>query len=124
MAKLLVVLIGLCIATNVLELNDDTIELAIRQIDSILIEFYAPWCMHCKKLLPKYEEAADILKESGSNTVVARIDATQNKISKEKWEVKGFPTILYYENGEFVEKYHGKRSTLGIVQYVLQQAKG
>lgn len=43
----------------------------------VLLEFYAPWCGHCKQLAPIYSELAKTLK-SNSNILVAKVDATNN----------------------------------------------
>ena len=52
---------------------------------------------HCKKLKPEYEAAAKELKDSGSDVMLAKIDATENKALKERFEVKGFPTLQWKE---------------------------
>ena len=43
----------------------------------VLVEFYAPWCGHCKQLAPKYEELGKMF-ESDPNVVVGAVDATEN----------------------------------------------
>ena len=53
----------------------------------VLIEFYAPWCGHCKSLAPKYDELGEKLKGT-ENLVIAKIDATANDFPS-VYEVRG-----------------------------------
>jgi len=59
----------------------------------VLVEFYAPWCGHCQNLVPIYEELGKHYL-SDPNIVIAKIDATANKIPP-KFKVNGFPTIIF-----------------------------
>ncbi len=62
-----------------------------------VVEFYAPWCGHCKNLAPEWESAAKTLSEAKLDPpiVLANVDATEedNKPLATKYGVKGFPTI-------------------------------
>merc|ERR1711988_620161 len=59
----------------------------------VLVEFYAPWCGHCKKLEPIYKEVAKKL-ESVRSIVIAKMDATTNDVAGV--DVEGFPTIKFW----------------------------
>lgn len=48
---------------NVLVLTDDDFDEAVMQYDHLLLEFYAPWCSHCKQLAPEFEAAAKTLRD-------------------------------------------------------------
>jgi len=67
--------------------------LVINNDKDVLLEFYAPWCGHCKTLAPKYEAAASKLA-SNKNILIAKIDATANEVPGVN--IKGFPTIKFY----------------------------
>lgn len=109
-------------SSNVLTLTDSTIDDAIKNNEHILIEFYAPWCGHCKRLAPEYEVAADLLKTSGANAVIAKVDATVEKNAASAWSIRGYPTLLYFNNGQMVEKYAGGRTGADISQFMITKS--
>ena len=71
-------------------------ELVVEQADKdVLVEFYAPWCGHCKALMPTYEKLGELYQNNGfgSKVVIAKVDATLNDVPE---KVQGFPTIKLY----------------------------
>jgi len=99
----------------VLVLTDDNFETALSQHESILVEFYAPWCGHCKNLAPEWSKAADTLKDSPVK--LAKVDVTENDDLGKKYEIKGFPTIKYFKRGN-PSDYQGGRTAAEIVTWV------
>ena len=78
-----------------------------------MVEFYAPWCGHCKNLAPVFEEVATELK---GDVNVAKVDAAKERSLGSRFEIKGFPTILFLSHGQ-VYKYKGKRTKDALVEF-------
>jgi len=87
-----------------------------------LIEFYAPWCGHCKNLAPKYDELGEKLKDEPGITI-AKMDATANDVPK-TYQVQGFPTIFFSPKGskDSPKKYEGGREVDDFLQYIASMA--
>ncbi|KAI4375136.1 hypothetical protein MLD38_013042 [Melastoma candidum] len=93
--------------------------------DFIVVEFYAPWCGHCKKLAPEYEKAASVLSSHDPPIVLAKVDANDevNKVLATEYDIKGFPTLkILRKGGKTVQEYKGPRDADGIVDYLKKQS--
>ncbi|XP_043247248.1 protein disulfide-isomerase A6 homolog [Amphibalanus amphitrite] len=120
-----VVTAGQCLYTSrddVVELTPSNFNREVIDSDSIwIVEFYAPWCGHCKNLVPEYKKAATALK---GVVKVGAVDADQHQSLAGQFGVRGFPTIkVFGANKKKPEDYNGARSAQGLTEAGLRAAK-
>ncbi|CAE8624359.1 unnamed protein product [Polarella glacialis] len=102
-------------ADEVVVLTTATFDQHLKDKKYTLVEFYAPWCGHCKKLGPELEKAAKSLKTTGVS--ITKVDATVEKDLATKFEIKGYPSLVWFEDSTRHE-YTGGRTAETIVDWV------
>lgn len=101
-------------ASDVLDLTQDDFDETLEKNDVILVEFFAPWCGHCKNLAPKYEKAATELKGVAA---LAKVDCTAQEAICQRFDVRGYPTLKVFREGKPSE-YNGGREADAIVSFM------
>lgn len=87
------------------------------------VKFYAPWCAHCKSMSVNWDQLADAM-EYDETVTIGKVDCTENREVCKSMEIKGYPTLLWIEDGKKVEKYAGGRSLESMKKYVEKMASG
>ena len=98
-------------------------EIVTKTETDTLIVAYAPWCGHCKALLPTWEKLAEKYNVAGSKLRIAKIDATNNFVPS-NFEVRGFPSIFWVPagKGDAPLKYEGAREFDDFEKYIKAHA--
>merc|ERR1719175_95432 len=95
-------------------------ELVTKSSKDVLVEFYAPWCGHCKKLTPIYDELGE--KMADENVEIVKMDATANDVPP-SYDVKGFPTLYWVpKTSKKPESYNGGRELDDFIKFISEKA--
>jgi len=123
-SALLLLLTGSADAAEVVVLTDDSFEHQTQAstgqtTGKWFVKFYAPWCGHCKRLEPVWDDLADraAADHPEDGIVIAKVDVTQNAALGERFDIRGFPTLLYFADRKMY-RHKGSRELDALVEYV------
>jgi len=103
--------------SDVIHLDDSSFQSSLRKKKHSLVMFYAPWCGHCKKAKPEYQNAAAKFADD-KKVAFAAIDCTKNRNSCDNLEVKGYPTFYYMSYGKNAAKYEAGRTEPDFISFM------
>ena len=104
-------------------LDESNFDETIKKYPMIVVDFYAPWCPHCKALAPEWSQAAHKLLEHQPPIPMAKVDATTQLNLKKRFVKIGFPTIISFTYSGTVQKEYTKaaRDAESLIKWVEQQ---
>lgn len=116
-------ILGANAASSVLDLIPDNFdEIVLKSGKPALVEFFAPWCGHCKKLAPIYEELATNFEFAKDKVSIAKVDADAEKDLGRKFGVQGFPTLKWFDGkSDTPTDYQGGRDLESLSSFISEK---
>nr|XP_026695701.1 protein disulfide-isomerase isoform X11 [Ciona intestinalis] len=104
---------------GVLILTNDNFDSVVTETKHVLVEFYAPWCVHCVELEKEWVKVADQLKTERPDIRLAKIDGSVHAAMTERMHISGYPGIIFCkDNGNRTIHYTGGRQAADIVSWL------
>ena len=87
-----------------------------------LVEFFAPWCGHCKNLAPVYEELASSLEYAKDKVQIAKVDADAERDLGKRFGIQGFPTLKFFDGvSDKPTDYNGGRDLDSLANFIAEK---
>ncbi len=81
----------------------------------VMVDFFAPWCGPCKMMAPSVDRLAS---EYEGKVKIGKLDVDENGEVSMKYEIQSIPTIIFFKNGEMVDKLIGFQSYEALKQKI------
>ena len=89
-------------------LNDSNFEKEVTQSNqTVLVDFWAPWCGPCKMIAPLLDEIA---AEKAGSVKVAKVNVDENQSLSFKYNIRAIPALLFFKNGQLRDQVTGMAS--------------
>jgi thioredoxin 1 len=87
-------------------LNDQNFTNKIKS-GSVLVDFWADWCMPCKLMVPVLNEVAEA---ADGKVTIAKLNVDESKATASKFKVRSIPTMILFRNGKEVHRFVGVKT--------------
>lgn len=101
---------------SVLTLTEDSFDAEVAE-GLTLVKFFAPWCGHCQRLAPTWEDLG-MKYSSQSNVKIAKVDCTEERSLCSRHSVNGYPTLFLFKSGSRVAEYEESRSLDALSDFI------
>lgn len=109
-------------SSDVFDLIPDNFDKVVLSGKPALVEFFAPWCGHCKTLAPIYEQLGHDFAHAKSRISIAKVNADDEKSLGKRFGIQGFPTIKYFDGvSEKPEDYSGGRDLESLTDFITKK---
>ena len=101
---------------STIQISDDTFEEnVIKKGQPIIVDFWAEWCGPCNQIGPILEEISD---EYSDKITIGKLDVDENPETPGKFQIRGIPTMLLFNNGELIDTKVGMSSKADLTEWI------
>lgn len=87
-----------------LNISDSNFDAVLAEGLPVMVDFWAPWCGPCRRVSPIVEELA---AEYAGKINICKCNVDDNDGIPMKYSIRNIPTLLFFKNGELVDRLVG-----------------
>lgn len=103
---------------SVIQMNQDQFNnMVVNGTDAVLVEFWAPWCVYCRRIAPALEKVA---QQYEGKVKVAQVNIDDEPVLAAQEQIEVIPTLIIYQNGEALGSIVAPESKARIDDFILE----
>ena len=103
---------------SVIQMNQDQFNnMVVNGTDAVLVEFWAPWCVYCRRIAPALEKVA---QQYEGKVKVAQVNIDDEPVLAAQEQIEVIPTLIIYQNGQALGAIVAPESKARIDEFILE----
>ena len=100
---------------SAINMNKAQFEQSMHEEKPVLVDYWAPWCVYCRRIAPAYEKIAE---EYGDQLVIGKVDIDEEPQLAEAEKIEVIPTLVLYRGGKAVDSIVAPDSKAAIERFI------
>ena len=98
-----------------MNMNNEQFRNMMNEGKAILVDYWAPWCVYCRRIVPAYEKIA---QQYGDRLVIAKINIDEEPVIAHQEKIEVIPTLVLYEGGQAIASIVAPESKAKIEEFI------
>ena len=98
-----------------MNMNNEQFRNYMNEGKAMLIDYWAPWCVYCRRIGPAYEKIA---QQYGDRLVIAKINIDEEPVIAHQEKIEVIPTLVLYEGGQAIASIVAPESKAKIEEFI------
>ena len=98
-----------------MNMNNEQFRNYMNEGKAMLVDYWAPWCVYCRRIAPAYEKIA---QQYGARLVVAKINIDEEPVIAHQEKIEVIPTLVLYEGGQAIASIVAPESKAKIEEFI------